>query len=108
MLHSMRSEGLKGHVDLLLLATLAEAPGHGYGVVDALRERSEGVFDLSEGTVYPALYRLERAGLVASEWSSEGSRRRRIYRLSDAGQDELEHKRAEWKVFSNAVMAVAL
>ena len=59
----MRSEVLKGHVDLLVLATLERGPLHGYGPVEELRDVSEGAFDLAEGTIYPALYRLEAAGL---------------------------------------------
>ena len=60
---------MKGHVDLLLLATLRQGPLHGYAIVEQLRDQSEGAFDLAEGTVYPALYRLERAGLLSSTWS---------------------------------------
>ena len=63
----MRSEVLKGHVDFLLLATLRDEPLHGYGVVDRLRGASEGAFDLAEGIVYPALYRLENAKLLSSK-----------------------------------------
>src|SRR5437762_303274 len=60
---------LRGHLDLLLLATLRDdGPAHGYAIIASLRERSLGAFDLPEGTVYPALYRLERDGLVDSEW----------------------------------------
>ena len=62
----MKPDLLKGHLDLLLLAVLAEAPAHGYLVIDRLRQASGGTFDLPEGTVYPALHRLERAGLLDS------------------------------------------
>ncbi|MBA3417844.1 MAG: helix-turn-helix transcriptional regulator, partial [Geodermatophilaceae bacterium] len=60
----MRAETLKGHLDGLLLAALEAGPLHGYGVIEALRTGSDGTFDLPTGTVYPALHRLERAGLV--------------------------------------------
>ena len=67
----MRSEALKGHLDGLILATLQVGPAHGYAIAQTLRARSDGAFDLPEGTLYPALHRLERAGMVASEWSTE-------------------------------------
>ena len=102
----MRSEVLKGHVDFLLLATLREGPLHGYGVVEKLRGASEGAFDLAEGTVYPALYRLEGGGLLSSKWTTAGGRRRRVYQLTKRGRTELDRERTEWKAFSNAVEAV--
>ena len=76
------TEMLKGHLDLLLLATLRTGPAHGYAIIEDVRRRSLGTFDLPEGTVYPALHRLEQAGLLASCWSSEAGRRRRVYDLS--------------------------
>ena len=86
-------DALKGHVDLLLLSVLEVAPAHGYGLVEALRERSDGTFDLAEGTVYPALYRLERRGFVASGWEAARGRRRRVYRLTGGGRTELDRQR---------------
>jgi PadR family transcriptional regulator PadR len=97
---------LKGHVDLLLLATLAREALHGYAVVERLRETSDGAFELAEGTVYPALYRLEGAGLLASTWTTAGGRRRRVYRLTRRGRAELATGRREWKAFSKAVRTV--
>ena len=71
---------LRGHLDLMLLATLRDVgPAHGYAVIASLRERSLGAFDLPEGTVYPALHRLERDGLIDSQWDARASRRRRVY-----------------------------
>jgi PadR family transcriptional regulator PadR len=102
----MPFEPIKGHVDLLLLSVLEDGSAHGYGLVEALREQSEGAFDLAEGTVYPALYRLERRGLVASRWKSVGGRRRRVYRLTSRGRTALERQRAEWRSFAQAVDAV--
>jgi PadR family transcriptional regulator PadR len=99
-------DALKGRVDLLLLTVLADGPLHGYGLVEALRDRSEGVFDLAEGTVYPALYRLERDGLVGSRWATVSGRRRRVYRLTKRGRAELERQRAAWRSFASAVEAV--
>jgi len=102
----MRAEVLKGHLDLLLLAVLTRGPAHGYGLVEALRDRSEDAFHLGEGTMYPALYRLERRGLVRSRWEAVGRRRRRVYRLTRSGRDALEQQRAEWRRFARAVEAV--
>jgi PadR family transcriptional regulator len=102
----LRSEVLKGHVDFLILATLREGPLHGYGVVEKLRGASDGAFDLAEGTVYPALYRLEAAGLLSSKWTTVGGRRRRVYQLTKRGRTELARERKEWKAFSLAVEAV--
>lgn len=99
-------DALKGHVDLLLLSVLDDEPAHGYRLVEALRERSEGAFDFAEGTVYPSLYRLERRRLVASGWESVGGRRRRVYRLSRSGRVELERQRSEWHEFSRAMQAI--
>jgi PadR family transcriptional regulator len=102
----MQAETPKGHVDLLLLAVLAAEPSHGYRVVEALRERSEGVFDLAEGTVYPSLYRLERQGLLSSRWDAPDGRRRRVYRLTRSGRRELVRRRRAWERFGHAMEAV--
>jgi len=74
---------LKGHLDLLLLAVLLPQPAHGYAIIEGLRRASGGTFDLPEGTVYPALHKLELDGLLSSEWSDEtGRRRRRVYAIT--------------------------
>src|SRR5256885_7174165 len=77
-------ERLKGNLDLLILEVLAARPAHGYDVIVSLRTRSDGAFDLPEGTVYPALYRLEASGLLRSTWTSESGRRRRGFSLAPA------------------------
>jgi DNA-binding PadR family transcriptional regulator len=98
---------VKGHLDLLLLAVLADGGSvHGYAVITALRERSEGAFDVPEGTVYPALHRLERAGLVVSRWEQATPRRRRVYELTRDGQLARTAKQSEWRNFVNSVQAV--
>ena len=102
----MRAESLKGHLDALVLATLGDEPLHGYAVIEALRARSEGAFDLAEGTVYPVLHRLEADGLLTSNWSTVAGRRRRIYRLSRRGRAALGRRRAEWQSFARAVESV--
>jgi PadR family transcriptional regulator PadR len=102
----MRAETLKGHLDGLVLATLADGPAHGYAVIDELKRRSGGAFDLPEGTVYPVLHRLEADGLLASEWSEGSGRKRRVYRLTRRGRGALAGRRRDWKLFAGAVEAV--
>jgi DNA-binding PadR family transcriptional regulator len=103
---TMRAEALKGHLDGLLLAVVAEEPAHGYAIVERLRDRSGGAFDLPEGTVYPALHRLEQAGLLKSGWAPGATRRRRVYTLTAKGRKRLGERRAEWGSFSRAIDAV--
>ena len=102
----MARPDLTGHLDLLLLAVLEDAPAHGYRVIETLRDRSDGAFDLPEGTVYPALHRLERAGLLTSRWDETTPRRRRIYAVTPGGSRQLEGRRREWSGFSRAVQSV--
>ncbi|MGH3077527.1 MAG: PadR family transcriptional regulator [Gaiellaceae bacterium] len=102
----MTNDRLRGHVDLLLLAVLEHEEAHGYRLVEVLRGRSDGAFDLPEGTVYPSLYRLERSGLVASRWERVEGRRRRVYRLTSRGAEELARHRSEWRDFARAMEAV--
>jgi PadR family transcriptional regulator PadR len=102
----MKPEILKGHLDALVLAALEHEPAHGYAIIQRLRRRSDDVFRLPEGTVYPALHRLERDGLVKSRWTAPGGRRRRVYRLTRGGQEALAVRRLEWRTFSRAVEAV--
>src|SRR5262249_15802079 len=70
----MRADSTQGQLESLLLGVMADGPAHGYRVIELLRERSGGAFDLPEGTVYPALHRLERAGLLASPWDTPSGR----------------------------------
>ena len=100
------SEALKGHLDSLILAVVAVGPAHGYAIIERLKERSRGTFTLPEGTVYPALHRLERDGLLESEWSDASGRRRRVYRLTRRGRRRLDERRDEWRDFARAVEAV--
>jgi DNA-binding PadR family transcriptional regulator len=102
----MRTELLKGHLDLVLLSCLQDGPAHGYLLIKRLRERSGGEFDLLEGTLYPALHRLEAAGLVASTWSSSSGRRRRVYRLTAKGNRVLGERADEWRTFTRAVDSI--
>jgi PadR family transcriptional regulator len=103
----MKAEQLKGHLDALLLAALESGPRHGYAVMEALRESTRGQVDLPTGTIYPALHRLEAAGLIAGSWSVVGGRRRRYYVLTQAGKKALSGSRADWRDFA-AVITAAL
>ena len=102
----MRGEPLKGHLDSLLLAVVNDGAGHGYAIIERLRADSDGLFDLAEGTVYPALHRLERAGLLTSAWTEGPGRRRRQYELTAAGRAALITQKQEWKRFSRGVSTI--
>src|ERR1700728_2257876 len=102
----MDRERLKGNLDLLLLSVLSAGPAHGYAIIAALRDRSEGTFDLPEGTIYPALHRLEDARLLISSWAAGEGRRRRIYALTATRAAALAAERADWRRFSAGVRAV--
>jgi PadR family transcriptional regulator len=102
----MTREQVKGQLELLILAVLDGAPRHGYSIISAVRDRSDGDFDLPEGTVYPALHRMEARGLVTSRWADVGGRRRRVYALSASGAAALVQRRAEWRSFATRVDAV--
>src|SRR5215475_11741288 len=99
-------ENPRGQLDLLLLAVLRARRAHGYAIVSALAERSGGVCEFPEGTVYPALQKLEREGLVASEWEADGARKRRVYHLTRAGNAALAKKAEHWKRLARGVNAV--
>lgn len=99
----MNAHELRGHLDGLLLSVLERGPLHGYAIIEALRERSGGELNVPTGTVYPALRRLERAGLLAGEWGIVGGRRRRTYRLTDAGRTALAGERSAWRSFTRTI-----
>jgi DNA-binding PadR family transcriptional regulator len=99
----MKGEVLKGHVDLLLLAAVEAGPAHGYAIIKTLRERTDAVLNLPEGTLYPALQRLQSGGLLHSSWSTVDGRRRRVYELTDAGREALRRERSDWGTFARAV-----
>jgi PadR family transcriptional regulator, regulatory protein PadR len=101
----MRAEELKGHLDSLLLAALEDGPQHGYAVMETLRQATGGQLDLPTGTIYPALHRLEQAGLIAGSWHVAGGRRRRTYTLTAAGTRALSGKRAAWRDFAAMITA---
>ncbi len=99
----MSGEALKRHLDLMLLSALRPTPAHGYAIIEELRRRSGGTFALAEGTIYPALHRLERQGLIESEWSDAASRPRRVYRLTARGERALGEKAKAWRLFASGM-----
>jgi DNA-binding PadR family transcriptional regulator len=101
----LRAEVLKGHLDAMILAVVSSEATHGYAVIAELKRRSGGELTLPEGTVYPALHRLEEAGLLSSAWS-DGGRRRRMYSITQQGRRELGVQRREWPGFVKTVEAV--
>jgi transcriptional regulator len=102
----MKVERIKGHLDLLLLSVLSQSPGHGYAVITQLRDRSDGMLALTEGSVYPALHRLEDLGLLESEWQPVANRRRRVYRVTPTGARALRAERRDWQSLVSCVEAV--
>jgi PadR family transcriptional regulator PadR len=99
----MKGSTIRGHLDMLVLAVLADGALHGYAVIEELKARSGDSFDLPEGTIYPVLHRLEKEGLLVSAWSDAAGRRRRTYTLTRAGKGALAKQRHAWQAFSDAV-----
>ena len=98
------TELLQGTLDLLILKAISLGPLHGYGVLLRIQQASREKLQLQQGSVYPALYRLEHQGLVVSEWgASENNRRARFYKLTPQGRRRLEDERAYWKRLSEAI-----
>ncbi len=102
----MKGELLKGHLELLILSALAAGPGHGYAIIRAIRERSQGEIELLEGSIYPALHRLEAAALVSSAWVESSGRRRRVYTLTAKGRRSLGEQARDWHAFERALNLV--
>lgn len=102
----MKGDAVRGHLDGLLLAALEDGPLHGYAIIAAVQRRSGGALELRTGTMYPALNRLERLGLLDSNWRSAGERRRRCYELTDSGRHALADERSAWREFTSAIGAV--
>lgn len=91
----------------LLLAVVAEKERHGYEIVQRVDQLSKGAFQWREGTVYPALHRLEKQGFVVGDWeTSESGRQRRVYAITPLGREELNQQRHEWSLFSSSVTRV--
>lgn len=104
-----QQELLKGNTDTLLLALLQNEPMYGYQIVKEVEKRSSGYFAFKEGTLYPALHRLERAKLVEGRWEENpGSVRRRYYLITERGRQALADRLSEWQRFSRAMDSVML
>jgi DNA-binding PadR family transcriptional regulator len=99
----VRGELLKGHLDLILLAALRSGPAYGYALIRELRERTGGALDLTEGTIYPVLHRLQDAGYLESRLVDARSRQRRLYSLTPAGETEMERLLVEWSQFIEGI-----
>jgi PadR family transcriptional regulator len=102
----MRGDVVKNHLELLVLTSLKHGPRHGYSIIRAIRDRSDGEFELLEGSLYPALHRLERNRLVTSNWSNVAGRKRRVYKLSQRGRAALEQQERDWRRFERAMKLV--
>ncbi len=102
----MDSRLLWGTVEMLILEVVAQAPTYGYEIGQTVAARSRGYFDLKEGSLYPALHRLEQQKLLTSYWDEVEGRRRKYYKLSARGQRTLDQKKSEWKAFSQGVAGV--
>ena len=96
----------KGTLPTLILEFLAQEPSHGYRIAQKIKERSEGVLDFKEGTLYPALHKLESEGMVESYESVENGRSRRHYRITRSGRRMLANDRTEWRQISRAVTTI--
>jgi DNA-binding PadR family transcriptional regulator len=97
---------LTGAVEMLLLDVISRGPSYGYEITQTVLARSEGHFDLKEGSLYPALHRLERQKLLDCYWTEHGGRRRKYYRLTASGRKAAAARRQEWHAFSGAVNGV--
>jgi PadR family transcriptional regulator PadR len=109
-MEEIRGDELRGHLEAMMLSVLERGEAHGYEIIQRLENAGCGALKLKEGTLYPALYRLEEAGLLTARWeANEETRRgprRRNYRLTRKGKSELERRRASWRNFVTIVGAI--
>ena len=102
-----RTDLMQGTLELLILKTLEREPLHGYGIVQRIHETVEDLLKVEDGSLYPALYRMQERGWIKSEWGvSENNRRARFYKLTRAGQKQLERERANWERVSKAISRI--
>ena len=102
-----RTDLMQGTLELLILKTLARESMHGYGIVQRIHEMAEDLLKVEDGSLYPALYRMEERGWIKSEWGvSENNRRAKFYKLTRTGQRQLEAQRANWNRISKAVTKI--
>jgi len=102
-----RTDLMQGTLELLILKTLARESLHGYGIVQRIHESVEDLLKVEDGSLYPALYRMQERGWIKSEWGvSENNRRAKFYKLTRAGQKQLERERANWERVSKAISRI--
>ena len=99
-------ELLKGSTTLLVLNLLKEENMYGYEMIKRLKEKSENVFELKEGTLYPILHSLEENDLITSYWDNTTGKNRKYYAITKKGKNTLKEKKEEWKIFSNGINQV--
>jgi transcriptional regulator len=103
--NEQKADLLKGTLDMLILKAVALGPLHGYGIIQRIRQMSGEMLDVEQGSLYPALYRIEQRGWVSSQWDvNETGRRAKFYTLNEAGRRQLEAEEASW---DRLVLAVA-
>ena len=107
MAEKARGDVLQGTLDMLVLKSLQLGPMHGWGITERIEQWSEEVLSVGQGTLYPALYRLERQGLIASSWDlTENNRRARYYKLTAAGRRHVARELESWQRLSRAIELV--
>lgn len=102
----INKELLKGSTSLLVLNLLENENMYGYQIIKRLSEKSENVFELKEGTLYPILHALEEKGFITSYWDESTAKKRKYYTITDQGKNGLKDKKEEWNIFSNGVNKV--
>lgn len=107
MTNRSQVDALRGSLDLLVLKTLSLVPMHGWGISQRIQQMSTGILEVNQGSLYPALQRLEKDGLITSDWgTSENNRRARFYRITAAGRRALGVEVESWKRFATGLDAV--
>lgn len=97
---------VRGHLDLMILAVLGSGPAHGYAQIEELHRLSGGALDIAEGSLYPALHRLEADGFVRSHWEQANGRKRRVYELTLSGKHSFQERRRSWVEVRQAIDSV--
>jgi len=102
-----QTDALRGSLDLLVLKTLSLMPMHGWGISQRIQQMSQGILEVNQGSLYPALQRLEKTGLITSDWgTTDNNRRARYYSITAAGRGALEQERESWRRFAAGLDAV--
>lgn len=103
----LASDRLQGSLDMLVLRTLVREPMHGWGISQRIQLLSRDILRVNQGSLYPALHRLEEKGWIAAEWgTSENNRRAKFYRLTATGRKQLERETSSWEDFAEAVFLI--